>query len=235
MNVDLRSLIAKLNHESRSAVEGAAGLCLGRTHYDVEVEHFLFKLLDATDADVAFILRQYGVDRSRLSRDLSSGLDKLKTGNARTPSLSPTLVRALTEGWTLGSVNHGAGAIRTGHIVLALLTAEELRRMLNDISREFAKISTEELRKNFETIVGSSVEESGSLSGAPATGTADGPRPSGKTPNLDQYTVDLTARAKNGRLDPVLGRDFEIRQVVDILTRRRQTAADWDGFRRDIP
>ena len=227
MNVDLRSLIGKLNHETRNAVESAAGLCLGRTHYDVEIEHFLFKLLDKTDSDFAFILRHYGIDRSRLSRDLSSELDKLKTGNARTPTLSPSLVRALTEAWTIGSVNYGTGAIRSGHVILALITAEDLKRMTNDISREFAKISPEELAKNLEVITQASTEEGGSpVGGAPAAATGEGggpgKRPGGKTPNLDQYTVDLTGKAKSGKLDPVLGRDFEIRQVVDILTRRRQ-------------
>lgn len=121
MNVDLRSLIAKLNTASRNAVEAAAGLCLARTHYDVEIEHLLMKMLDSTDTDVAFILRQYEVDRSRVARDLTASLDALKTGNARTPALAPTLVRALTGAWTIGSVDYGARQIRTGHVMIALL------------------------------------------------------------------------------------------------------------------
>src|SRR5256885_17259700 len=103
MSVNLRALIGKLNSTTRGAVEAAAGLCLSRTHYDVEVEHYLLKLLDSTDADFAFIIRQYAIDRSRLASDLAKSLDHLKTGNARTPAFSPQLARMLTEAWTMGS------------------------------------------------------------------------------------------------------------------------------------
>ncbi len=108
MNVNLRSLVGKLGHRARGAVESAAGLCLSRTHYDVEVEHFLLKLLDSTDGDVAAVLRHFEVNRSRLAADLAAALDRLKSGNARNPALSPSLVKALTAAWTLGSVDYGA-------------------------------------------------------------------------------------------------------------------------------
>jgi type VI secretion system protein VasG len=226
MNVNLRSLIGRLNNETRSAVEAAAGLCLSRTHYDVEVEHFLLKALDATDGDVAFVLKHFGIDRSRLAGDLQRGLDRLKSGNARTPTLSPTLVKALTDGWTLGSVEYGATQVRTGHVLLALMADADLRRMALDVSRELEKITAEGLRKDFAAITGESSEERGAMTMGGAAGGApagDGqPRPGGRTPFLDQYTVDLTGRAKAGKIDPVLGRDTEVRQVVDILTRRRQ-------------
>jgi type VI secretion system protein VasG len=223
MNVDLRSLIAKLNRETRNAVEAAAGLCLSRTHYDVEVEHFLLKLLDATDTDVAFILRQYNVDRSRLSRDLTAGIDRLKSGNARTPALSPSLVRLLADAWTLASLDYGEQQIRTGHALLTLLVSEELRQIARDVSPELKKISVEELRKQLPTLTSASVEERGAAAAAADTDAASsGKRAGGKTPNLDQFTINLTERAHQGRIDPVLGRDFEVRQVVDILTRRRQ-------------
>ncbi len=221
MNVNLRALIGKLDAAARSAVEGAAGLCLARTHYDVEIEHYLMKALDAGDNDVAFILKHFGVDRSRLAANLTAGLDRLKSGNARTPSLSPSLVHMLTTAWTLGSVDYEAAEIRTGHTILALVTDEELRRLARDISGELAKISAEELRKDFASIVAESSEEAGTR----ASGAAGGahPRPGGgKTEFLEQFTINLTERAASGDLDPVLGRDFEIRQVIDILTRRRQ-------------
>jgi len=225
MNVNLRALIGKLDNETRAAVEAAAGLCLSRTHYDVEIEHFLLKALDTTDGDVSFILKHFGVDRARLAGDLQRSLDKLKSGNARTPALSPSLVKALTDGWTIGSVELGAGQVRTGHALLALLSDTELRRMALDISREFEKVPAEALRKDFAAITAESSEERGAVAGGAAQTTAGGggqPRPGGKTPFLDQYSQDLTQRARDGKLDPVLGRDFEIRQVVDILTRRRQ-------------
>ncbi len=224
MNVNLRALIAKLNHETRSVVEGAAGLCLSRTHYDVEIEHYFMKLLDVTDSDAAFIFRKFGVDRSRLAEDVATALDDLKSGNAKTPALSPSLVKLLTEAWTIGSVDFGADAIRTGHTLLALVTRDDLRRLGRELSRELEKISGEELYRDFGEIVAQSSEESETPTQTTAAGGgASAPRPGkGKTPNLDQFTFDLTGQAASGKLDPVLGRDFEIRQVVDILTRRRQ-------------
>src|SRR5262245_6501046 len=147
MAVNLRSLIGKLNHQTRSAVEAAAGLCLSRTHYDVEIEHYLMKLLNDSDTDSAFILKHYGVNRSRLSADLTASLDKLKSGNARTPSLSPTLVKMLTEAWMMGSVEWGATRIRSGHTILALVSNEELARLVRGVSKEFERISPEDLRK----------------------------------------------------------------------------------------
>ena len=130
MNVNLRSLIGRLNDTTRNAVESAAGLCLSRTHYDVELEHYLLKLLDSSDSDLALILRHYEVNRSRLATDLSTSMDRLKSGNARTPSLSPSLVKMLSEAWTLGSLDFGAGQIRSGHTILALVASEELGRMI---------------------------------------------------------------------------------------------------------
>jgi len=221
MNVNLRSLISRLTPQARSTLEAAAGLCLSRTHYDVEIEHYVMKLLDGTDGDCALILKHFGVDRSRLAADLAKSLDKLKSGNARTPSLSPSLVKMLTEAWTIGSIDYGDTHARTGHALVALATNDELRRLVLDVSREFSKIVGDSLHKDFLAIVGESVEESG-VSGAPVE-AGGAPRPGGgKTPNLDQFTVNLTERAKQGKIDPVLGRDFEVRQVVDILTRRRQ-------------
>jgi len=228
MAVNLRGLIAKMNAPTRSAVEGAAGLCLSRTNYDVEIEHLLVKTLDATDNDVGVILKHFGVNRTRLADDLARALDKLKRGNAKTPSLSPSLVNMLSEAWLLGSVEYGAPRVRTGHCVLALLTNSELAREANDLSKEFEKITPEILKKEFVTITASSAEaaaELGAIDSAASVASASGggtPKAGGRTPNLDQFTVDLTANAKAGKMDRVLGRDFEVRQVVDILTRRRQ-------------
>ena len=188
MNVNLRSLIGRLNRETRGVVEAAAGLCLGRTHYNVEIEHYLMKLLDLTDSDGRYILMHYGVDRSRLAQDLTSALDGFKSGNARTPSLSPSLVKMLTSAWTLGSVEFGAGQVRTGHTLLALVADPELARMAADMSPELAKIQAEDLRKDFEAMVGGSPEESGSLpagGGAAPGGGPARPKGDGKTPHLD--------------------------------------------------
>jgi type VI secretion system protein VasG len=222
MTVNLRALIGKLNGTTRGAVEAAAGLCLSRTHYDVEIEHFLVKLLDATDSDFAFVLRHYGVDRSRLAADLARGLDKLKSGNARTPAISPSLVHMLTEAWTIGSVDYGATQVRSGYALLALITNDDLARFTREVSREFTKIPPDSLRKDLPSLVTQSAEEAEAARAPASVASGDAPRIAGKSPKLDQYTVNLSARAKSGKLDPVLGRDFEVRQMVDILLRRRQ-------------
>ena len=222
MTVKLKPLIGKLNSVTRTTLESAAGLCLTRSHYDVEIEHFLMKLLDVPDSDFTFILKHYGVDRSRLAAELTRSLDRLKSGNARTPSLSPSLVKMFSEAWTIASLDFGATRVRSGHTILALAATEELARMVGEVSREFGKIPADALSKDLAAIVAHSAEEE-MASAADDTAAPGAPRPGGgKTPNLEQYTVDLTDRAKQGKLDPVLGRDFEVRQLVDILTRRRQ-------------
>ena len=228
MSVNLKSLIGKLNDTMRGALQNAAGLCLSRTHYDVEIEHFLMKLLDSSSDDLACILRYFEIDRNRLSGELTRSLDKLKSGNARTPALSPTLVKMLTEAWTLGSIDFDSGQIRSGYAILALVSNEELVRLIRDFSRELQKVNADALKKDFDKITSASTEDARDLGEgtAPAGGpAATGPMTGGiggKTPNLDQYTVNLTENAKKGKIDPVLARDFEIRQVIDILTRRRQ-------------
>jgi type VI secretion system protein VasG len=227
MSVSLKSIVSRLNDTTRKTLEDAAGLCLARTHFNVEIEHFLSKLLDATDSDFARILKVFQVDKTRLAGEIARSLDKLKTGNARTPAFSPSLFKMLTDAWTYGSLEHGAGQVRTGYALLAMLSDEELSRIVRDISKELQKIEPDSLRKQLAAILEDSNEyaapaatDAAAGSSAPSGGGA--PKLGGKTPNLDQYTVNLTENAKKGKIDPVLGRDFEIRQIVDILTRRRQ-------------
>ena len=210
----------------RGTLEGAAGLCLARTHYDVEIEHFLTKLLDASGTDFAGIIQHFGVDKARLAGELGRSLDGIKTGNARTPAFSPSLLRMLREAWTIGSLEFGAGQVRSGAAILALVSDEELSRLVLDVSKEFRKIEAEALRKVLPAILADSREYTADADEAPASGpgaAAPGAtKAGGKTQNLDQYTVNLTENARKGKIDTVLGRDFEIRQMVDILTRRRQ-------------
>ena len=222
MSLNLKSLIGKLNHTARSVLEAAAGLCLGRTHYDVEIEHYLTKLLDVSDSDFDQIARHFSVDKARLLSELTRSLDQLKSGNARTPALSPTLLKMLTEAWTIGSIDFNAGEIRSGFTILALVVNEELSRLMREISREFPKIQADSLRKDFVSIVARSCEQQTATTTEMMGEVAPAHVKGGKTPNLDQYTVNLTENARLGKVDPVLGRDFEIRQVIDILTRRRQ-------------
>ncbi len=227
MTANLKGLIGKLNDTTRNTLEAAAGFCLARTHYDIEVEHFLLKLLDVTDSDLPRILKQFGVDKSRLTGDLTRSLDKLKSGNARTPAFSPTLTDMLSEAWTIGSIDFGSAQVRTGFCILAIASSGDLSRLMREVTREFQKISAEALHKDFWNIVAGSPEDQETAQAVPIgieglpQGAAGIPA-AGKQQNLNQFTIDLTANAKAGKIDAVLGRDHEIRQIIDILTRRRQ-------------
>ena len=181
------------------------------------------KLMEASDTDAARIFRHFEVNQSRLAAELTRSLDKLKSGNARTPAISPTILRMLTQAWTIGSIDYGAWQVRSGFTLLALVADEELARIVREVSKELQKIEPEALKKDFIALVHGSHEDEVTEEAPEAGGEGATPRPAGgKTANLDQFTVNLTANAKSGKLDPVLGRDTEIRQVIDILMRRRQ-------------
>ena len=223
----LKSLVAKLNRHCHGSLEAAAGLCLSRTNYDVEIEHWLLKLIEPSDTDLAALFRYFGVDTSRLTADLTRVVDRLKTGNARPPALSPHLVTLVRETWMAASIEFGAPLVRSGYLLYALLSSDTLGPVARDASDELGKISIESLRRDLQDITAETSEAAGELAAAPAPRDGDATRPTGpggptKTPALDQFTVDLTQRARNGDVDPVLGRDAEIRQIIDILTRRRQ-------------
>src|ERR1035437_10279369 len=220
MSVNLKGLIGKLNDTTRGALEAAAGLCLARTHYDIEIEHVLLKLLDASASDAAKIFHSFDVDTSRLQKEFERSLDTLKTGNARTPSISPSVLKMLSEAWSIASLQFNAPQIRSGHVTLALVSSEELMRLTSTKGKELHKIDAAKLNKELLSIVEGSQEDAVE---AVAPGETALPKAAGgKTPNLDQFTVNLTENAKKGIIDPVLGRDTEIRQIIDILMRRRQ-------------
>jgi type VI secretion system protein VasG len=220
----MKPLVGRLNPTTRKALEDAVGLCVSQTHFNLEVEHFLSKLLEANDTDFAVIIKAFGIDRSRLSAEIAGSLERMKRGNGRGPSYTPTLVKALSDAWTIGSLEFGGTQIRSGFVILALASSEELSRLMRDFSKEFLKIEPESLRKQLPAIMEDSFEfvAQPAAAAAAASGGAPGAKPGGKTPNLDQFTVNLTENARNGKIDNVLGRDFEIRQIIDILTRRRQ-------------
>ncbi len=226
MNVNLKSLVGRLNDTTRNALESAAGLCLSRTNYDVEIEHVLAKILEQNDTDLHKICSHYEVNLDRLSKDVTSAIDRLKTGNSRTPGLSDRIPNWIQDAWLVASVDFGAARVRSGHMTLALLANDSFARIARDISKEFDHISVESLRTELANIISDSSEERDAVALGEASGVSSGaPVASGipgKTKALDQYTEDLTAKAAAGKIDPVLGRDFEIRQIVDILTRRRQ-------------
>ena len=217
MIANIKSLVSRFDDSARQAMEGAAGLCLSRTHYEIEIEHFLVKAFEPAHSDLSLIAAHFGVNRERLQAELHAGLDRLKTGNTRGPVFSPALVRMFTEAWSIGTLNFESTSVRTGYTLLALLSEDGLTRILRDLSKELRKISPEALLQEFDAITASSNEVetfAGSVEHTEAKIT--------KTPFLDQFTVDLTLAARDGRIDAVIGRDGEIRQMIDILMRRRQ-------------
>jgi type VI secretion system protein VasG len=235
MAISLKALISKLNDETRAALTGAAALCGSRGHGEVEIEHYLAKLAEPSDNDMAMIARFFDMDLQRLANEINRALDKIKRGSRGTPTLAADLVEMLTEAWTLGSLNHGAGQIRTGFTVLALMTKPELARLVRDLLPEIRKINAESLAASFETIVGGSAEvalaaaSSSTPGGDPQPGV---PNPNSKTPGLDQFTVDLTANARAGKIDPVLARDPEIRRSSTSSRDAGRTIPSWSGGRR---
>jgi type VI secretion system protein VasG len=221
--VNVRSLVGKLNATCRRALEGAAGLCLSRTNYNVEVEHWLLKLLEVADSDLTRIFKHYDVESARVQRELTKSLDGLRTGNARAPELSMEVLDVMREAWTLASLEHNASRIRSGHLLAALLSDRALSARVKGASPELGKIAAERLPQELPALTAKSAEAEAEAA-APAAAEAGPGRPAAdsKTPALDQYTQNLTQRAAKGEIDPVIGRDAEIRQVIDILTRRRQ-------------
>src|SRR5262245_11003735 len=227
ISVDLRALVGTLNDHSRRALEAAAGLCLSKTHYEVEVEHWLLKLLEQADGDVSALLRHHDVNASRLTQELMRALDRLKTGNSRAPALSPRIPKLIRDAWVLASVQYGLPKVRSGLLLLALLGDEDSARLLYEDSRELRNLTADALRKDWATVVERTSESEGLTpaagdGGAPAGEPGAAPVGGGKTPALDAYTIDLTRRARAGELDPILGRDPEIRQMIDVLMRRRK-------------
>jgi type VI secretion system protein VasG len=223
--IDLKSLIGRLDDACRRALEGAAGLTLSRTHYNVEIEHWLVKLLDVSDGDLPAILRHYEVEEGRLRADLSRSMDRMNTGNARAPSLSPEIVECAKQAWLFASVEQSSARIRSGHLLWALLADETLARRAHDASGQLLRISPDLLKRDFAALTsGSSEAATGTLAtdGASGSAAADGAAPTSGSGALAQFTMDLTELARAGKIDPVLGRDGEIRQIIDILTRRRQ-------------
>ncbi|CAG2160806.1 type VI secretion system ATPase TssH [Cupriavidus numazuensis] len=224
MDIDIRTLLSRLNPECRHAMEAAAQLCVRHTHYNVDVEHLLVQLLEVEARDLHVILEHFGIARETLLAQLHKAIDGFKRGNGRTPALSPNFSPLFQEAWLLSSMLLGEQQVRAGTLVLALLEVESLRGLLLDSAPSLLKIPRTALREALPVLLGAGVG-----GGVPADGpgrampampqaSAGGAQKSA----LNQYTIDLTALAREGAIDPVRGRDGEIRQLVDVLLRRRQ-------------
>jgi type VI secretion system protein VasG len=228
MSTPLKTLIAKLDALSLEAATRAASLCLGRGHYEVDLEHLFLALLEQRASDVSVVLRANKLSAEALRTDLERELERLKTGNTRTPVFSPHLIALFEQAWLIASLDSLTGRIRSGHLLLALLTAPDLAQFAARMSPVLGRIAVAELKHKFgEVTAGSAEAEAAAAATQDARGAgsdavdpiAHGPS---KTPALDTYTTNLTQRARDNQIDPVIGREAEIRQTIDILMRRRQ-------------
>ena len=218
-------LFGKLDPIAYQAVESAATFCKMRGNPNIELTHWLNQVLQLPDSDLHRIIRAYGIDSSRLAADLTANLDKLPRGATSISDISPHLEQAVERGWVYASLLFGQSVVRTGHIVIGLMKTPGLTAILPGISAEFRKVSIEALCNDYAEITSGSPEDQSAAaiqSGPASAGGGAAPAALGKQEALAKFTVDLTERARKGEIDPVLGRDDEMRQIVDILMRRRQ-------------
>ena len=224
------ALFGKLNPLVYKTIEGATVFCKLRGNPYVELVHWLTQLLENNASDIHAIVRHYALDAAALARDVTAALDRLPRGSTALSDFSEQIPDAIERAWVYGSLQFGDGQVRSGYLLLGMLKTPHLRNALLAISKEFGKIKVDDLADNLESITGKSGEQglgpqdgSGLSGGQPGeVSGAMAPAAMGKQEALKKYTIDLTAKALKGEMDPVTGRDDEIRQIVDILMRRRQ-------------
>lgn len=228
MSVSLKALIERLTPVARRAVEQAASRALARTHFEVEIEHVLLALLDQEDNAARAALYALDLDPARLVRELEDAASGFRSGNSRNPVLSTWLPQWLEKAWVLASMEFSQTRMSSLDLLLALGRDAALRQALQDSVPSLLRLDMAPLGAAYRSLRAHGGEDAGEggggRSGGAAAPTQPGAAPGGLrgTPGLDQYTVDLTGQARAGRIDPILGRDGEIRQMIDILMRRRQ-------------
>jgi type VI secretion system protein VasG len=223
MSHHLKTLIAKFNDTARTAATRAAAICVGLGQYEVDIEHLFLALLEQERSDFVTIARRSEISLTALEADLRREIGSFRTGSARTPVFSPHLPLLFEHAWLIASLDAAQpGPIRSRHLLLALLTEPELSQLAYRGSKLFARFSVEQLKHHPDRLTAGSAEESEAVPRLADTSDDPVAALAGKTPALDQFTTDLTQLACDGKLDPVIGRETEIRQAVDILLRRRQ-------------
>ncbi|MBU1311877.1 MAG: type VI secretion system ATPase TssH [Gammaproteobacteria bacterium] len=213
----LKSLVEKLTPASRQFLEMATARCQSRSHYTVEIEHWLDAMLEQNDGDVSLVLRSFDVSPDLVRQQLQQTLEQMKTGNNALPTISVQLINLLRTSWLNTTIDFADQQIRSAYLLYSLLKDDSMAALISRRIPALDAIDCAELLRAWPQLAAKSAEQTGSES-AGSTKTLT----TGKTPALDQFTTDLTAQARAGKIDPIVGRDYEIRQMIDILTRRRQ-------------
>ena len=224
------ALFGKLNSLCYRSIESSTVFCKLRGNPYVELVHWLHQILQLQDSDLHRIIKHYQLDPAGLARDLTAALDRLPRGSTSVTDLSSQVEEAVERAWVYGTLMFGESQVRSGHLVVGILKTSGLRNALYGMSQQFQKVKAEDLCENFGALLKDSPEAAmtasdGFQAGSAAPGEASGaiaPAAMGKQEALKKFTVDLTEQARGGKMDPIVGRDDEIRQVVDILMRRRQ-------------
>ena len=221
---NLKILITKLSSGARLALEKSANTCISQQNYEIEIEHFFLELLQNNSKnDLQWLLEKYKISADRLINDLKESISHLPKGNTRTPIFAKSIIRLLEQAWLLASAEQKP-LIRSGHLLIALLTGPDLYQIAVRASSLFELFPLDTIKHKFLDICSHSIECKNEQNGdqQDTIKTKQQSEPVLKTPALDQYTINLTEKAKNGAIDPVIGREFEIRLMLDILMRRRQ-------------
>ena len=221
------ALFGKLNSRAFQSIESATVFCKMRGNPYVELAHYLHQILKDQDSDLHRIIRFFDLDAGRIATQLQRALDALPRGATAISDLSPHLEECVERAWIHATLGFGVSQVRTGHLLLGMLTSAGLSRVLQGISPELAGIDSRALTRNFDDAVAGSPEtgltaQDGSHLGDPGTSAAAMAPQAESGEALATFCTDMTARAEAGEIDPIVGRDDEIRQVIDVLTRRRQ-------------
>ncbi|MBS52561.1 MAG: type VI secretion system ATPase TssH [Oceanospirillaceae bacterium] len=225
LNLTLQNVVQKLNPLLRNALEEAAALAMSQGHYNVEIEHWMQKILELPHTDLLSLLRANDINADRLIQQAAEAVNNFRSGNTRAPALSPGLVTMASQAWMLASVEFGHKQVTSGHLITAALLDENLSMQLTGTMPELSSLSGEKASASLLNIVGKTTESAlldTDQSAPGGAGGVQGGRPGEQSTSLKKYTLNMTERASQGEIDPVLGRDTEVRQLIDILLRRRQ-------------
>ena len=217
----INNLIGRLNQTCKNALESSVGLCFSQSHFEVDIEHLLSKLIEMPNTDIPFILSHFDMNASKVLSDLSKSMDTFERGNTRNPTVSQRVTKMLREAWLTSSIGYSDNQIRSGYILFTLLRNFQLSPTIIASSEEFKKISVNDLEKDLLTIISKSIE-SDEIKKDIATVSDDEEKELKGDSALEKYAINLTENARTGKLDPVYEREEEVCQLMDILIRRRQ-------------